>query len=178
MQGYWQDPAATAEVIRDGWFHTGDYGHVDAAGYLFITGRKKELIVTSAGKNIAPVYLESLLTEDPLIDQAMIIGDGRNYLTALIVPNWPAIQAALPDLDLSCREAACEQPEIGELLGEQIQQRLADVSYHEQVRRFALLPRPFSIEAHELTPKLSLRRPIIVDHFRELIEDLYAQPHD
>ncbi len=95
MLGYWQKPRETAAVLKDGWLHTGDLGEIDADGFLKITGRKKELIVTAAGKNIAPVYLEALLTEDPLISQALVIGDGRNYLTALIVPNQQALEAEL-----------------------------------------------------------------------------------
>ena len=86
MPGYWNEPEATREVLNEGWFRTGDLGALDEDGYLRITGRKKELIVTATGKNVAPVQIENLLTEDPLILQAIVVGDGRNYLTALIVP--------------------------------------------------------------------------------------------
>ncbi len=95
MLGYWNDPQGTAQVIRDGWLSTGDLGELDADGYLRITGRKKELIVTAGGKNIAPVFLENLLSEEPLIHQAIVIGDGRKYLTALIVPNPDALRAEI-----------------------------------------------------------------------------------
>src|SRR4029434_1152776 len=87
MAGYYRNPEATAEVLRDGWLATGDIGRLNDDGFLYITGRKKEILVTAGGKNIAPVYLESLLTEDPLILQAMVLGDGRSHLAALIVPN-------------------------------------------------------------------------------------------
>lgn len=175
MQGYWQDPAATAEVIRDGWLHTGDLGHIDDDGFLFITGRKKELIVTAAGKNIAPVLLEGLLTEDPLIDQAFILGDNRNYLAALIVPNPTAIQKVLPDLPWSDLDWNWRSDErVLNAFRAAIDQRLAGVSYHEQVRRFCLLDRSFSIEQAEMTAKLSLRRPVIHEHFADVIAQLYA----
>ena len=88
MKGYWNNPEATAEAIRDGWLHTGDLGSLDAEGFLTITGRKKELLVLSNGKKVVPTYLEGLLLTDPCIDQAVIYGEGRNFLTALIVPHW------------------------------------------------------------------------------------------
>ena len=163
MTGYYENAAATAEVLHDGWLATGDLGRLDADGYLYITGRKKEILVTSAGKNIAPVFLESLLTEDPLILQAMIVGDGRSYLGALIFANQELLQTESTRRGLPAEA----------ILRERIDQRLANVSPHEQVRKFALLPRPFTIEASELTPKLSLRRQEITAHFAAEIESLY-----
>ena len=176
MKGYWQDPEATSAMIHDGWLHTGDLGHIDEDGFVYITGRSKELIVTAAGKNIAPVLLESLLTEDPLIEQALVIGDGKNFLVALIVPSWEQVRREIPDTtfkpdDRSSRTA----PEIIELYERQIATRLSCVSYHEQVRKFVLLDRPFSIEKGEMTPKLSLRRTIIAEHFADEIEGLYKK---
>jgi long-chain acyl-CoA synthetase len=170
MRGYFQNPAATAEVLHDGWLATGDLGRLDDEGFLYITGRKKEILVTSGGKNIAPVYLESLLTEDPLILQAMVLGDGRSYLTALIVPNQDAIQRELA----APSGESLEQAEVHAVFRSRIERRLANVSPHEQVRKFVLLPRPFSIEAGELTPKLSLRRKQIAEHYAAEIEALYA----
>ncbi|MCA9212821.1 MAG: long-chain fatty acid--CoA ligase [Planctomycetales bacterium] len=160
MQGYWRKPEATAEVIRDGWFHTGDLGRIDEDGFLYITGRKKELIVTAAGKNVAPVLLESLLTEDPAIAQALVIGDDRSYLTALIVPDTTAI----PDGDST-----------EETIERAITSRLANVSHHEQVRKFTLIAEPFTIERGEMTPKLSLRRKVIEEHYAKEIEQMYAK---
>ncbi len=163
MTGYWNRPQATAEAIRDGWFYTGDLGRLDEAGFLRITGRKKELIVTAAGKNIAPVMLESLLTEDAWIEQAMVVGDGRNYLTALIVPSNQARDRAA-DLTRSAIESLFQQ---------QIAERLADVSHHEQVRRFTLLDRGFSIESGELTPTLKIRREVIAANYAAEIDAMY-----
>ena len=171
MVGYWNLPEATAETIRDGWLHTGDLGALED-GYLRITGRKKELIVTAGGKNIAPSYLEGLLTEDPLIAQAVVIGDARNYLTALIVPE-------------SGRPAGRDHPPAnpGHLAGrgpgasrrcmrlytERIDQRLADVSHAEQVRKFTLLARGFTVESGELTPTLKVRRNVVDGELRREI---------
>ena len=97
MKGYWKNPPATAEAIRDGWLYTGDLGELDADGFLKITGRKKELLVLSNGKKVVPAFLEGLLQGDPCIDQAVVCGEGRNFLTALIVPHWPNVRAALAE---------------------------------------------------------------------------------
>ena len=175
-RGYWRNEEATSEVIIDDWFHTGDLGKVDEDGFVWITGRKKELIVTAAGKNIAPVLLESLLTQDPLIEQALVIGDGRNYLTALIVPNVEQVTAQLSET--SNLEKLLEQPEVQTLFEKCVEERLMGVSHHEQVRRFCLIDRPFSIEAGEMTAKLSLRRPIIESNFSEQIESMYRKTRE
>ena len=95
MKGYWNNPRATAEAIRDGWLHTGDLGNLDADGFLTITGRKKELLVLSNGKKVVPSDLEGLLLADPCIDQVVVYGEGRNFLTALIVPHWDNVRRAL-----------------------------------------------------------------------------------
>lgn len=177
MQGYYQRPEETQAVIRDGWFHTGDLGHLDAEGFLFVTGRKKELIVTAGGKNIAPTSLEDRLTQDPLIMQAMVIGNRRNYLTALIVPDMHALQSYLQAERIPVDpNVTWEDARITHLFERVITQRLQDVSRHEQVRKFTLLPQPFSIEAGELTAKLSLRREQIAKRHAELIAMMYDSP--
>jgi long-chain acyl-CoA synthetase len=177
MLGYWNKPAATAEALRDGWLHTGDLGELDADGYLKITGRKKELIVTAAGKKAVPSHLESLLKADPLIEQAVVIGDGRSYLTALIVPNREALAAELRRLGQEI-----PPPEIlshGEVLSlyrQRIDQRLACVSQYEQVGEFTLLTRPLSIDQGEMTLTLKLRREAIFNNFAEEIAAMYREP--
>jgi long-chain acyl-CoA synthetase len=175
MLGYWRKPEATAAVLRDGWFYTGDVGEIDADGFLRITGRKKELIVTAAGKNIAPVQLESLLGEDPLVHQAMVIGDGRNYLVALIVPGPDALKFEIMTRGIPVTNAAeaLAHPAVRQLYTERIAQRLAGVSHYEQVQKFALLDRPFTIESGELTPTLKLRREVIAAHFADEIRRMY-----
>ncbi|MEZ6048839.1 MAG: AMP-binding protein [Planctomycetaceae bacterium] len=101
MLGYWQNPEATAEAIVDGWFHTGDVGELGADGYLTITDRKKDLIVTSTGKNVAPSEIERILKQDPLIDQAVVYGDNRNFITAILVPAFDLMKVKLADQGIS-----------------------------------------------------------------------------
>jgi long-chain acyl-CoA synthetase len=175
MIGYYQDQAATDEVIRDGWLHTGDLGHLDDDGFLFITGRKKELIVTSGGKNVAPVLIESLLTEDPLILQAVVIGDGRKYLAALIVPDPDALRREITErkIRVVSADAALRHPKVLKLFEERIAERLETVSAYEQVRKFTLMNRGFTIDSGELTPKLSLRRERIFENCSEMFDAMY-----
>ncbi len=177
MTGYYENPAATAEVLKDGWLYTGDLGRLDADNFLFITGRKKEILVTLGGKNIAPVFLESLLTEDPLILQALVVGDGRPCLAALVVPNPDVLttEIAARGLAVPSGDDALTHPQVLALYEERIRRRLKDVSPYEQVQCFKLLPRGFSIEQGELTAKLSLRRKVIEEHFAAEIESLYRR---
>jgi long-chain acyl-CoA synthetase len=176
MQGYWHRPQETAATIPDGWLRTGDLGRIDDDGYLWITGRKKELIVTAGGKNIAPVYLESLLAEEPLISQVAVLGEGRNYLSALIVPNAEALRAEIIRQRIPVRSAAeaLVHPDVLSLYRRRIDERLAAAAQCEQIGRFALLDRAFTIEQGELTPTLKLRRGVIQEHFSDRIEKLYA----
>jgi long-chain acyl-CoA synthetase len=177
MRGYWNKPEATRQVLDGGWFATGDLGRIDEDGYLFITGRKKELIVTAAGKNVAPVQLEALLTEDPLILQAMVIGDGRNYLTALIVPNPDPLKREIlaRGIPIGSREEALVHPQVRELYAEHIKSRLAGVSTYEQVKQFTLLGQGFTIETGELTPTLKLRREVIARKYAPQIAAMYQR---
>ncbi|MDX1948320.1 MAG: AMP-dependent synthetase/ligase [Pirellulaceae bacterium] len=178
MPGYYANPAATAEVLRNGWLATGDLGRIDDGGFLYITGRKKELLATLGGKKVAPVFLEGLLTQDPLVLQALVVGDGRPCLAALVVPNPDALRAeiAARGILVASPAEALAHPAVRALYAERIAARLAGVSHYEQVRRFALLPRGFSIEAGEMTAKLSLRRKVIEEHFAAEIDALYATP--
>jgi long-chain acyl-CoA synthetase len=174
MLGYWHKPAATAEALRDGWLHTGDLGEVDADGYLKITGRKKELIVTTAGKKAVPSHLESLLKADPLIEQAVVIGDGRSYLSALIVPNRDALASELrrQGKDISGDEVL-HHPDVLSLYQQRIAERLACVSQYEQVGKFTLLDRPLSVDQGEMTLTLKLRRDTIYKNFADVIDQMY-----
>jgi long-chain acyl-CoA synthetase len=177
MAGYYKNERATAEVIKGGWLYTGDYGRIDEDGYLYITGRKKEIIVTSGGKNVAPVYLESLLTQDPLILQALVIGDDRNYLTALLVTNDDTLvaEAEVQGIVVEPQESIRSHPQIQSLVQDRVNQRLACVSSFEQVRKITLLPGPFTIEKGEMTAKLSLRRKVIEANYAAEIEAMYRK---
>jgi long-chain acyl-CoA synthetase len=176
MKGYWNAPEATAEALRDGWLHTGDLGELDADGFLKITGRKKELLVMSNGKKVVPSYLEGLLQADTCIDQAVIVGEGRNFLTALIVPAWDNVAKALNADGITLTadaEARPTQPAVLDLLRHHIDAALTDVSKMEQVKKFLVLPRPFSVAADEMTVSLKLRRNVVLAKYAAQLEALY-----
>ena len=156
MLGYWQDAAATAEAIRNGWLHTGDLGELDSDGYLRIIGRKKEMIVLSTGKKVSPTRVENLLTASPLVEQAAVFGEGQPGLVALIVPNATA-----------CGLASTDSTNLRGQITAEIKRYLSAAAHEEQVRNFVIVNRPFSIERGELTPKLSLRREVIAANFAE-----------
>ena len=174
MIGYYKNEVATAEAIRDDWFYTGDLGHLDEDNFVYITGRKKELIVTAGGKNIAPVLLESLMTEDLLMEQAVVIGSERKFLTALVVVAREPLEKYLQQqqIELSWPEALAD-PRVEQLVRERIDRQLENLSPFEQVGKFALLAEPFSLEREEMTAKLSLRRDVIMKHQAAVIEAMY-----
>lgn len=177
MKGYWNNPQATAEAVRDGWLHTGDLGSLDADGFLTITGRKKEVLVLSNGKKVVPNQIEGLLIADACIDQAVIHGEGRNYLAALVVPHWDNLKTALTEARLACEgapEVLCRRPEVTTFICRRIDTALRDLSPWEQVRKIVVLARPFSVEAEELTVSLKLRRNVIAERYREELDRLYA----
>jgi long-chain acyl-CoA synthetase len=153
MLGYWQNEEVTADAIRDGWLHTGDLAEIDEDGFVFIRGRKKELIVLSTGKKVVPTRVEALLNASPLIEQSAVFGDGRCGLMALVVP-----AAGAPT-------RSEEQGVRSELIAAEINRCLSSAAHEEQVHRFAILDRPFSIERGELTAKMSLCRTAIARNF-------------
>jgi long-chain acyl-CoA synthetase len=176
MKGYWNNPAATAEAIRDGWFHTGDLGALDADGFLRITGRKKELLVLSNGKKVAPTQIEGLLAGDPCIEQAVVCGEGRSFLCALLVPAWDKVRLALRDEGVSLDGAAADlarRTEVYTLLERRVRAALTDVSAAEQVRKFVIVPEPFSVAADEMTVSLKLRRDVVLSKYARELEGLY-----
>jgi len=179
MKGYWNNPPATAEAIKDGWLHTGDLGQLDAEGFLTITGRKKELLVLSNGKKVVPTQLEGLLVADACIDQAVVCGEGRNFLSALIVPNWTNLRKALYDAGVNRlpdgEEALARHPSVQGFLAQRCNKALADLSSWEQVKKLVIVPQAFSVAAEELTVSLKLRRNVIVSHYEEALETLYRE---
>ncbi|MEX1039417.1 MAG: AMP-dependent synthetase/ligase [Pirellulaceae bacterium] len=178
MLGYYGEPPLPSDERGTRWLATGDLGRLDADGYLHITGRKKELLVLSTGKKIWPGRLEELLVADPLIAQALVVGEGRKYLSALIVPDPDRLREAIKRhrLWVFSKRGALAHRKVLAWYRERIDQALADCLPHEQVRRFILLDRGFTFESGELTPKLSLRRKLIEDNFREEIGALYQGP--
>jgi long-chain acyl-CoA synthetase len=184
MKGYWNNPAATAEALRDGWLYTGDLGSLDADGFLSITGRKKELMVLSTGKKIVPAYLEGLLLADPCIDQAVVVGEGRSYLTALLVPHWDNITKVMADGEAGTADSEDLKSAIRDmrsptckgvyaLLRKRVEACLSDVSSMEQVRKFVVLPEPFSVANDEMTVSLKLRRNVVLARHADRIEQMY-----
>ncbi len=184
MKGYWKNPQATAEAIRDGWLYTGDLGKLDEDGYLSVTGRKKEVLVLSNGKKVSPTQVEGLLLADPLFDQVVVHGEGRNFVTALVVPNWRAVRQALngeADLAGLADAALTRRPQVHALLRRHIDAALQDVSAAEKVKEFVVLPEPFSLANDEVTVSLKLRRNVIFGRHQAELDALYqAHPgnHD
>jgi long-chain acyl-CoA synthetase len=176
MVGYYNNRKATEEAIdRQGWLHTGDVGMIDDAGFIYITDRKKHLFVSSGGKNIAPQPIEGLFAGSPFIDQFVLVGDRRMFLSALIVPNFEALREyadahGIPYRDV---EDLVKNKEINDLIEKTIQGTQKDLANFEKVRRFALLPNPLTIENGELTPSLKLRRKQIEERYSDLIDAMY-----
>jgi long-chain acyl-CoA synthetase len=178
MMGYYKNEEATKEMIDpDGWLHTGDIGYFDEDNYLVITDRKKNLIVTSGGKNVAPQPIEMLLVTIPYIEQAMVLGDNRNFISALIVPNLDQLRkyAKEHNIPYNSDEQLIANKDIYDMVDKLIQQAQehAGVARYEQVRKFAFLPKAFTIESGELTPTLKIKRNVVTSNFINIIESIY-----
>ena len=176
MQGYYKKPELTREMFtEDGWIKTGDIGTVDAEGYLTITDRIKDMMKTSGGKYIAPQHIETLLKEDYFMDQAAVIGDGRKYVSALIVPSFEQLEnhAAEQGITFSSREELLKNPGILSFYRERIDYRTRHLGQVEKVKQFTLLPREFSQENGEMTPTQKIRRKVINAHFKDIIDVMY-----
>ncbi|BCI92775.1 hypothetical protein NIIDMKKI_79810 [Mycobacterium kansasii] len=176
--GYWRNEKATAEAIVNGWFHTGDLGSVDADGFLSIVGRKKEIIVTAGGKNVAPAVLEDQLRAHPLVSQAMVVGDNRPYVAALIAIDpegfdvWKQhhgkeATASVADL--------IDDPDLAGEIDQAVKQANQAVSQAESIRRFRILPVDFTVLTGELTPTLKVKRNVVAQRFAAEIETLYSK---
>ncbi len=176
VKEYFNKPKATAEAFTDdGWFKTGDTGSMDEDGYVFITGRIKDLIITSGGKNISPQLIETLLIEDYFIEFVAVVGDGRNYLTALIVPVFNALEdwAGKNNIPFSSREELVQNKEVNDLFTEITTRRLKDLGRVEQIKKFTLLPREFSQETGEITPTMKVKRNVVSKLYAEQIDKMY-----
>lgn len=178
MKGYFNNEDATAEVIDgEDWFHTGDIGNIDDDGFIKITDRKKNIIVLSNGKNVAPQPIESQLVQSPFIDQIMLVGNERKNVAALIVPNFDALKswASENGVDSSDIPEMLKTREVQRLIQGEIRERLTDFADFEQVRRFALLEKEFSQEEDEMTPTLKLKRNVIIEKYADVIEGMYPE---
>lgn len=178
MKGYFNNDEATAEVIdSEGWFYTGDIGLIDEDGFVRITDRKKNIIVLSNGKNVAPQPIESQLIQSPFINQIMLVGNEKKNVAALIVPNFDALKSWGTENGLDASEISemLKTREVQQLIQKEIRERLTDFADFEQVRRFALLEREFSQEEDEMTPTLKLKRNVIIEKFSDEIEGMYPE---
>lgn len=177
MRGYWNKPEETrAMFTEDGWMRTGDIGHLDLDGYLTITDRKKELLKTSGGKYIAPQPIEQLIKGSRFVNQVVVIGDGRNFPAALIVPDWELLEsyAKLKGLDLHTRAEFCRHPRIIDLFERQIAARTQKLAQFEKIKRIALLDHELTAESDELTPTLKVKRRVIDEKYRDVINRIYS----
>ena len=175
MKGYFNNDKATKEAIKNGWFHTGDIGVLDEDGYLSITDRKKDIIVTSGGKNISPQNIESTLIVSPLIKQVMVYGDRKKYLTALIVPDMDMLKesACSKDFDFPSEGGFIKNIKVVSLYAELIDDLLSNFAPYEKIGRFILLKEEFSMEKGEITPTLKLNRKLITKRYQTVLNDLY-----
>ncbi|MGK2954472.1 MAG: AMP-dependent synthetase/ligase [Solirubrobacterales bacterium] len=175
FQCYYNNEEATAETLVDGWLHTGDIATIDDEGYVSITGRKKEIIITAGGKNIAPVNIEALVKRHPLVSQCVVIGDRRPYLVALITLDQEAVTR------FAAEQGTLDEPSAmvnSPIVREELEKHIEEVNTHfasvEQVKRFHILPADLSQEGGELTPTLKIKRPIIASKYSNEIDELYA----
>ena len=176
MSGYYRNEDATKEVFdEDGWFHTGDIGIIDEDGFLKITDRKKSLIVTSGGKNIAPAPIELKVATSSFVEQIHIIGDKRNFLSALIVPNYEALTRYLQSQNNNLKDpnALIDHPDVIELFKTEVDNAMVDFSNYEKIKKFTLLTEPFSIEKGEMTPKMSIVKKVVEQNYSEQINKMY-----
>ena len=176
MRGYYKDEEATGKVMVDGWFHTGDIGHLDGDGFLTITDRKKDVIVTSGGKNVAPQPIETLILATPYIQNIVVVGAERKFIAALVVPDFVRLEAYARSrgLDFRDRSELCRREEIIAFLTAEIDGATSDLAPYEKIKKIAVLDRDFEIEADEITPTLKIKRNIIERKYKAVIDSLYG----
>ena len=175
MMGYYKHEADTREVMKDGWLHTGDIGRFDDDGFLIITDRKKDIIVTSGGKNIAPQPIENLIQSSPYIANAVVVGSTRRFISALIVPDFDKLETRARAQGIPFRDRAelCRRTELIDFLLDEVNRMTPELAPYERVKRIAVLDRDFDIGAGEVTPTLKVKRNIVEQKYADLIEALY-----
>src|ERR1019366_2642760 len=177
MQGYYKKPEETRAVIStDGWLATGDIGHLDADGYLYVTDRKKDLFKTAAGKFVAPQPIENILKVSPLILNAVLVGDARRFIAALIVPNFANVEAAAraQGRAFASHEQLAGDPWVRELIDREVARVNSNLAQYETIKRFALLDHDFTFDGGQLTYTLKLKRRVIDERYASVIDSLYA----
>jgi len=177
MAGYYNRPAETSAALVDGWFHTGDIGELDADGYLSITDRKKEIIVTSGGKKIAPQHIEDALRSHDFVAEAVLVGERRHFPSALVVPDVDALSRRLGETrpsNVAAVELMLRRPDVVALVQRAIDDLNERLAQFERIKRFQLLSTTFSVETGELTPTLKVKRRVIEERYRAVIDELYA----
>ena len=177
MQGYYKREEETREVMEGGWLHTGDIGHLDQDGFLFITDRKKDLIITAGGKNVAPQPIESVLGLNPYIASAVVVGEGRRFISALIVPDFGRLETYARANDILFRDRAdlCRRQDIMDFMLAEVNRSTPDLASYERVKKIALLDRDLDIASGEITPTLKVRRAIVEAKYKDLIDSLYRE---
>jgi len=178
MKGYYNQPELTSEVIdSEGWLHTGDIGYLDDEKFLFLTDRKKNIIVTSGGKNVASAPIENRLKQSRYIDDACVIGNGRKFISALIIPSIDNIKKWAANNDIQTEDIAklINDPKVIALIQSEIDTLQTELARFEQVKKFALLPEPLTIENDELTPSLKIKKSVVEEKYKDIIEKLYAE---
>jgi long-chain acyl-CoA synthetase len=176
MKGYYKKPEATAEVIdKDGWFHTGDIGVLDKDGFLLITDRKKDIIVTSGGKNIAPQPIENQIKTNPFVAEVVMIGNKRNFPAALVVPNFDNLEKWAKEKGLSYagRDELIARPEVQQHYDNLLRDLTKDNAQFERIKKVSLLPKEFTVEAGELTPTLKVKRRVVEQKYQSVIDRMY-----
>jgi long-chain acyl-CoA synthetase len=177
MQAYYKKPEDTRAVISsDGWLATGDIGNLDSDGYLHVTDRKKDLFKTAAGKFIAPQPIENQLKASPLILNAVLVGDRRKFISALIVPNFANVEAAArrQGRTFTSHEQVAADPWAHELIGKEVERINSNLAQYETIKRFALLDHDFTFDGGQLTYTLKLKRRVIDEKYAAVIDNLYA----
>jgi long-chain acyl-CoA synthetase len=177
FKGYYKNPEATAETIRDGWLYSGDVGEIDEDGYLKITDRKKDIIVTAGGKNITPQYIENKLKFSPYINDAVVIGDKRKFISALVMIDEDNVVKYAQDnkIQFSTYKDLTQSPEINKLIQAEVDKVNETLSRVEQVKKFTIIPKKLYEEDGEVTPTMKVKRKYVNEAFRDLIEGMYRR---
>jgi len=177
MQGYYKSPESTREVVtEDGWFHTGDIGYLDSDNFLFITDRKKDLLKTAAGKFVAPQPIENALKSSPYLLNAMVVGDQRKFIVALLVPNFVTVSAKASEqgIRLASNQEMVKHPWVRALIDSEVKRLTVQLGQWETIKRFALLPEDFTFDNGSLTFTMKLKRRVVEQMYRDVIDQLYA----